>query len=659
MIAPDAFKLYLYYMISPEKITIAFLMNDLHNEYSLGICRGALYAAKELGVSMIFFGVGSLESPILHTVMRNKLFPIIDTDNFQGIICISSSISNYIGADKFLEYAERYKGIPVAHIGIEAPGTHGFNIDNASGMYDVVSHLIEEHGRKRIAFINGTRGVQEADDRFAAYKKALTDHGIPFDGNYVYDGNFIREWGILAVEEFIDKRKIKFDALVGANDHMALYAMKELMKRGYRIPEDISIGGFDDLASAKSHKPSLTTVRQPANKLGYIAVREFISKLTEGSSDICNVRLPTEMIIRESCGCTEMISDDTTGESAPWMSPEPTLSERDELDSILHIMTRNIIGTFEEPEICSVLNDSLKIFDIEEFSLSKYVDPLNSITFYSTRGASNRQFPSKWLVENKIRSFKRPFHKFVLPLFYRNEDIGFFISDTGSKDLSVLEVIRDHLSGALKGARLLGDAKQYAEGLEKMVEERTRELANRSNELENALRSVKLASEKLERLSVMDELTGLYNRRGFITVAKKQVELVKRQESNVLLVYIDLDGLKHINDNFGHAIGDIAIKTMADILVRAFRQTDIVSRLGGDEFTVLAIDCTIEDYTKIINRAERMVKEYNKTGKQSFRLSFSSGAAPSKKDRYLTLDELMDEADAELYKAKKLKKEKA
>jgi len=641
-----------------ENITIAFLVNDLHNEYSQGICRGAVYAAKELGVSVMFFGVGSLESPILHTAMRNKLFPLIDKDSFQGMICISSSISNYIGAEKFLKYCEKYKGLPTAHIGIESADAHCFNIDNATGMYDVVEHLIVVHGRKRIAFINGTRGVQEADDRFAAYRKALADHGIPYDENYVFDGNFIREWGVFAVEEFLDKRKIEFDALVGANDHMALYAMKELQKRGYRIPEDISIGGFDDLSSARSHKPALTTVRQPANKLGYIAVRDFVSNLIEGGSDLCSVRLPTEMIIRQSCGCAGRKKADEDDKLAPWESAELTLSERDELDSILNIMTRNIIGTFEESEIHNVLDDSLKMFSIKEFSLMKYISEVESTEFYSVKGASNRTFPSKCLVENKISSFKRPFVKIVLPLFYRDEDIGFFVSDTGSEDLSVLEVIRDHLSGALKGARLLCDAKQYAEGLERMVEERTKELAHRSSELEEALQNIRLASEKLEKLSVMDELTGLYNRRGFITIASKNVELVNRQKSNVLLVYIDLDGLKSINDNYGHAVGDIAIKAMADILVRAFRHTDIISRLGGDEFTVLAIDCTIEDYNMIMHRAERMVREYNKTGNHSFCLSFSSGAAPVRKEDSKSLSQLMEEADAELYKAKKIKKGK-
>ncbi|MBN2509254.1 MAG: GGDEF domain-containing protein, partial [Spirochaetales bacterium] len=641
-------------MKAPQDICLAFLLNDFHNEYTASICKGVLKASEELGISIVAFGVGALESPVLNTGMRNRLFTIINPDDFQGIIYISSSISNYIGVDRFLDFIKMYGTIPTAHIGIEAPRDMSFNIDNKAGMYSLVDHIIKVHGRKKIAFISGTPGVYEADERFQAYKDALKENGLEFDDRYVYNGNFLRERGILAVEEFLDARKIEMDALVGANDHMALYAMKELQKRGYRIPEDISIGGFDDLASARSHKPALTTVNQPAEQLGYTCLAEFARKIMSGGEPCADIRLPSQLVVRQSCGCppVKLSEQQTESDHSFGMS----LSEMDELNSVLNIMTRNIIGTFEEHEIRSVLDESLNILDIHEFMIAKYVDAKNSLVFYSTNWQTGNKFPTHHLVETKIESFSRPFQKFVLPLFYRDENIGFFVSDKGSKNLSVLEVIRDHLSGAMKGARLLEDVRQYAGRLEKEVEARTRELANRQRELEIALNNVSIAREKLERLAVMDELTGLYNRRGFMTVANQQVNLIHRRENDVLLVFLDLDGLKHINDNFGHASGDIAIKAFADILVSVFRNTDIIGRLGGDEFTVLAIDCTIDEYDTILKRMENAIHAYNQTGKQEFTLSVSTGAAPYKPDSKFTLDELLEEADAQLYKMKKKKK---
>ncbi len=638
-------------MIPTDTICLAFLLNDFHNEYTAGICNGVLKAAEELGVSLVCFGVGALGSPVLNTEMRNKLFSVLNPDDFQGIISISSSISNYVGRENFLAYMQPYKGVPVAHIGMTVPGQMSFNIDNKSGMYSLVDHIITVHGRKKVAFITGTPGVYEADERLLAYKDALQKNGLKYDENYIFEGNFLRERGILAVETFLDVRKIEFDAVIGANDHMALYAMKELQKRGFRIPDDISVGGFDDLASAKSHKPALTTVHQSAEELGYICCSEFAKKIMQGGETTGEISLPSRLVVRQSCGCPASPAD--TGDTA---DTGMTISEKRELDSVLNIMTRNIIGTFEEAEIRNVLDESLKIFDIHEFMIAKYADPDNSIVFYNSNGNKGGKFTSHNLLENRLSSLPRPFMRFVLPLFYRDESIGFFVSEKGSRDLSVLEVIRDHLSGAMKGVRLLEDVRQYANSLEHQVEERTKELANRSKELELALHNVKIASEKLERLAVMDELTGLYNRRGFMTVATQQVKLIERRDNDVLLVYMDLDGLKHINDNFGHAFGDIAIQAFAGILSSVFRNTDIIGRLGGDEFTVLAIDCSMKEYEKIITRLEKQIIHYNQTSNQEFILAASHGAAPRKPGSQCTLEDLIEEADAELYKMKREKK---
>ncbi|MBN1646800.1 MAG: GGDEF domain-containing protein [Spirochaetales bacterium] len=638
-------------MKAAKDICLAFLLNDFYNEYTSSICKGVLRAGEELGISIVSFGVGTLESPVHNAKMRNRLYSIINPEDFQGIISISSSMSNYTGVERFLDFMKTYSKVPVAHIGINAPGQLSFNIENKSGMFMLIDHIIKEHNRKKVAFITGTPGVYEADERLQAYKDALQKNGLEYDEKYVFEGNFMRERGVQAVEEFLDVRKIEFDALVGANDHMALYAMKELQKRGFQIPEDISIGGFDDLATARSHKPALTTVHQSAEQLGYACVTEFTKKIMEGSKVVGEINLKSELVVRQSCGCS--LSATKNGNI---QNDGINISDREELNSVLNTLPRNIIGTFEEQEIRIALDEILDIFDIHEFIIAKYVDMKKSIVFYNTNGDRGMKYNSNHLIRFRISSIPRPFMRFVLPLYYRDESIGFFISENGSRDLSVLEVLRDHLSGAMKGARLLEDIREYAAKLEQKVEERTRELAFRSKELEIALHNVSIASEKLERLAVVDELTGLYNRRGFMTVANQQVNLIQRRKNNVLLVYLDLDGLKHINDNFGHAFGDIAIKAFAKILAKVFRSTDVIGRLGGDEFTVLAIDCSIDQYKKIIIRMNKEIDSYNQTSNQEFSLSVSNGAAPHTPGEKFTLEDLMDQADEELYKMKREKK---
>ncbi|MBN1498893.1 MAG: diguanylate cyclase [Spirochaetes bacterium] len=619
-----------------NEITLALLIDEMYNEYTRTLTQGAIKAAKELGVSIIIYGVGALESPLKFSGMRNSSISLINPDDLQGIIYSSASLSNFIGKEKYLKFPEKYRQIPSIHIGIENPDLVSINIDNMKAMYDLVSHMIKVHGKKNIAYINGKTGVQESDERFAGFRKALHDNGIEFDERLVYDGFFLRNRGILAIEEFLDKRNLKFDALVAANDHMAIYAMNELQNRGFNIPDDISVAGFDNLISAKSCFPPLTTVNQPVYELGYNAVKNLVLSIVTGSK-IDNISMPGRLVIRESCGCLNNYED----ASGIKNSEEISSSLLEEMYTTIHVMTRSIIGTFEETELFSVLDETLKNFRIKEFSIAKYIDSKNSISVFSNYSGIGSVFPSKQLVENKIESFMRPFCKILLPLYYRNEKIGFFVSDARTDTLSILEIIRDHLSGSIKGTYLVRELKKHAENLEMQVNKRTEEL--------------KEANKKLEELSYKDELTGLLNRRGFLSAAERQIRFLKRNK-NILIVYIDLDDLKVINDSHGHAAGDVAIKVMAEILVKAFRETDIIARPGGDEFTILMTDCSMEDYMTICRRANQMVDEYNSSNMYKFTLSFSSGAAPSDPKNFISLEELIKEADSNLYEEKKRKK---
>jgi len=315
-----------------------------------------------------------------------------------------------------------------------------------------------------------------------------------------------------------------------------------------------------------------------------------------------------------------------------------------------------MIGNFEIDEIISVLNGHLNFLGIRDFSLSQYVGQGQAEILFDQIGHRGERFPEKQLICGGLARLPRPFYRHVLPLFYRGEDIGFFVSDAESRDVPVLEIIRDHLSSALKGAHLLEAAKRHADYLRIEVEQRTKELADRTIELEKALDVVQETSEKLERLSVMDELTGLYNRRGFLTLAKQQIALKARNNKDLLLVFFDIDGMKKINDTLGHSVGDYALVSFANLLKKAFRCSDVIARIGGDEFVVLAIECSIREYKKVKSRLDYSIKEFNASNHQEFQLSVSAGAAPSDPDTTFTIEQLMEEADAELYKEKKRKK---
>ncbi|MCX7966035.1 MAG: PAS domain S-box protein [Syntrophorhabdaceae bacterium] len=162
--------------------------------------------------------------------------------------------------------------------------------------------------------------------------------------------------------------------------------------------------------------------------------------------------------------------------------------------------------------------------------------------------------------------------------------------------------------------------------------------------------------EKLRSLSITDELTGVYNRRGFFTVSEQQFKMAKRLEKHLLLFYADLDELKWINDNMGHKEGDNVIVAFVNILKEAFRESDIIGRLGGDEFAILMLSTGLTNPQIIIKRLNHLVDEYNKRWKKPYKLSFSIGIAEYDPQSNNSLEELISKADDLMYIEKKKKK---
>jgi diguanylate cyclase (GGDEF)-like protein/PAS domain S-box-containing protein len=159
----------------------------------------------------------------------------------------------------------------------------------------------------------------------------------------------------------------------------------------------------------------------------------------------------------------------------------------------------------------------------------------------------------------------------------------------------------------------------------------------------------------VQALALTDELTGLYNRRGFMTLAAQQLKLARRTHHTLSLIFLDLDGLKRINDSLGHAVGNQAIIIAAQILTDTFRDSDIIARFGGDEFVVLAMDSDAEDPGTVLQRLQAQTVRHMADSNTLFQLSLSMGIAHSTAARPCTLDELLEQADAQMYITKQAK----
>jgi diguanylate cyclase (GGDEF)-like protein len=175
--------------------------------------------------------------------------------------------------------------------------------------------------------------------------------------------------------------------------------------------------------------------------------------------------------------------------------------------------------------------------------------------------------------------------------------------------------------------------------------------------LQEEIAQRKKAEDQLRALSFTDELTGLFNRRGLLTMGEHQMKLARRTRRRLLLMYADLDNMKRINDKFGHIEGDAALIEAADILKQVFRESDIIARIGGDEFVILAVDSNGASHEAFINRIHQRCILANLKKARPYVLAMSAGSAEFDPDQPTTLEELVAQADRAMY-AEKQKRQK-
>jgi LacI family transcriptional regulator len=175
-------------------------------------------------------------------------------------------------------------------------------IENKSGAKMIVEHLIQIHGRRRIVFLRGPEGNEDSEWRERGYHEALHANRIPFNPSLVAKGGFNEEEAQIAVQKLLIEG-VEFDAVFGGDDDTASGVISALIHAGKRVPQDVAVVGFDDLPIARYLRPALTTVRAPIEQVGREGVRQLV-RLIRGQQAETLVLLQTEIVIRESCGCS-------------------------------------------------------------------------------------------------------------------------------------------------------------------------------------------------------------------------------------------------------------------------------------------------------------------------------------------------------------------
>jgi sigma-B regulation protein RsbU (phosphoserine phosphatase) len=287
--------------------TLGVMLDWLGDPYQATICDGIEQGAARAGANLLLFVGGVLPAGPSEAAPRRQVYELAGRHNLDGLILLSGSLGHEVGLGGMQSFCAQFAGLPCCSVGMPMPDTPSVTVDNQSGMARVVQHLIEQHAARRIAFISGPAANAESEIRVAAYRAVLAQHGLPAEDHLLLRGTFLIESGARAVRsltEHFGPRLEQLDAIVAANDNMAIGAMDELGNLGISVPDGVAVVGFDDVEEARLTEPGLTTSRQPLDRIGTEAVRCLLQ--SRSGTDALDLRISTELVVRQSCGCSAL-----------------------------------------------------------------------------------------------------------------------------------------------------------------------------------------------------------------------------------------------------------------------------------------------------------------------------------------------------------------
>ncbi len=285
--------------------TIGLLSGRAASGLHFDLWSGVADATADRSADLFCFAGKYLHDPDGFSAQGNVIYELVDQERIDGLVIWTSSLGNYISREALRDFCNRYRPLPMIGVGLKLEGIPGVLVDSYGGMREAVVHLIEAHGRRRLAFIRGLEGHREAEERYRAYADVLRQSGLAVEPDLVSPSlGWGEAPGVEAIRILLDDRQVHFDAVVAASDDLALGALSALQARGIRVPDDVAIVGFNDVSLAKITTPPLTTIPIRMYERGRQAAKMLFA-LLDGEQVPDQVSVPTHLVKRQSCGCLD------------------------------------------------------------------------------------------------------------------------------------------------------------------------------------------------------------------------------------------------------------------------------------------------------------------------------------------------------------------
>ncbi|MBQ3948558.1 MAG: GGDEF domain-containing protein [Ruminococcus sp.] len=625
---------------------IAVIVAGIDEEYQSDVINGIISCAHEKDINISCFAAfGGVISNRGYDEGEYRIFDLINYNALDGVILLTNTISDPVEKLKIIERV-RASGIPAAVLDCDDyPEFYNIRIDNRKAMSQIVDHVINHHGAKVINYISGPTANPEAEDRYQAFLKVMADNKLIVDARRVYFGDFRAIDGKNAINAF-EKYGLQLpDAIICANDAMALAAVEELEARGYKVPDDIIVTGFDNTYNARHHLPPLTSVKRPLEEAGYKACK-LIADVINGEPYDNDVPLEASPVYSGSCGCAgHRTDDDDDFKRGAYKLINNCRSDI----SLLNRLTTELAETETVEEEFNAMRKFVNEINCDHFSIclcDNWDRPL--------KNEWNKNLETQKIVNGYTE-------KMIAPLIYDNGKYSsldsFELTDIYPKPLStggnISYLLPLHFRERCLGYYIITNSDFPLKSL--LCHSF---LLNVSNSIENIRKLISLNSmiHELDRLYVNDPLCNIYNRNGFIRAADTLFNRCLETGEKLLISFIDMDGLKLINDNYGHKEGDFALQRLASIITDCCKNGRICARFGGDEFIIIGAGAVDEDIAALESTFRKQLESVNNVIGKPYEIEASIGTIVTGVDDEITLFNLITKADSLMYERKKRKK---
>ena len=628
-----------------NKHRIAVIVAGIDQSYQKCILNGLESAAAECSLDFTVFASfsGTMGNP-RHDKGEFTIFRLPDLNDFDGAVLLTNTI-DYPAVVQDIITSVRNAGIPAVSIDNDIPDMMHIGIDNNSAMRRITEHFIKHHGFTRFNYISGPVDNPESAERLTAFLTVLDENGLTIDKERIFYGDFRAPSGRNAIDAFMNNAPEMPQVIICANDVMAATAINRLSEIGYNVPDDIAVSGFDNTYGSANFQIEITSVERPLTTTGQLACKmlyDYFNNIPHERS----ITLSADPIFSESCGCRSTNSH----EVSEFRELNVVNYRRFELTqtymSRFNRLSCDLLGVNTFGEYIGCLKAFVHEIDPEEFYFC-LCDDWDKENFSEDNPGVHDFYTEKMIapIIYKKGSFypEEIFdHRKLLPEAARSDNAG-----------HLYYIVPMHFSERCLGYMAIRSSRIPLHN--SMFQSWCITI---SNSLENIRKLLSLddAVKSLEKLYAMDTFSGIYNRNGFVKATDELYHSCMEHGRSIMLMFIDLDGLKVINDTYGHSTGDSAICCIADVLRKSCMKNEIYCRFGGDEFIVFGADYTEEDAKRLTDRIDENIGKINASMNNPFMLSASTGYVITVPKEGEDLFRFVSAADQEMYEEKRKKK---